>query len=671
MAFPLTKTKEAPARTIQVAEEAWRGETPAREQLATAAEAAIRQTQQYLFGEQNEEGYWHSELICDVTLVSDVCIFMHWKGEVDFQRQAKIVKHLLREQQPDGGWNTYTNGPSELNATVKAYFALKLAGLTADEPEMRKAHATILRLGGIPKTNTYNKLMLALFGQYPWKYLPIIPAEIILLPNWLYFNIYEMSSWSRAMVVPLSIINHFKPMRYLPPEKQLHELFPYGTEHSDFSMSWTKELFSWTNFFLGWDSTLKFFDSLPWKPFRARALKKAEAWMMERMGPESEGLGAIFPSMMYSIICMKALGYSDDHPAVRKAEEEFFAFEVDDEENDDYRFQPCFSPIWDTAINTFALGESGVPRDHPQMVKAAEWMLEKEVRVRGDWYVKNPHPENSGWAFEFRNDYYPDVDDTFKVLLALRHVDMPDRDRQQEVMDRALRWAISFQCKNGGFAAFDKDVTKPWLEDVPFADHNAILDPPCSDITSRALEYFGKVGFSLEEPFVKKALKFIQSTQEEDGSWSGRWGVNYIYGTWLVLRGLSSMREIDMNQDWILRGRDWLESCQNEDGGWGESPASYEDSKWKGRGETTASQTAWALMGIMSCGDADRLSVRRGIDFLCRTQQADGSWHEPHITGTGFPKVFYLRYDSYRNNWPLLALADYRRMVAGLNARGA
>lgn len=671
MAWPVFTTKTQEPRTITVTSTQLRGETPTREELLTPVETAIGHTQNYLFNDQKEDGHWVGELVCDVTLVSDVLIYMNWKGEVDFQRQAKVVKHILDEQLPEGGWSIYHDGPSELNATVKAYFALKLAGVSAEEPEMRKAHATILRLGGIPKTNTYNKLMLALFGQYPWKYLPIIPSEIILLPNWMYFNIYEMSSWSRAMVVPLSIINHFKPMRYLPPEKQLHELFPYGTEHSDFSMPWTKQLCTWTNFFLGWDGVLKFFDSLPWKPFRARALEKAEAWMTERMGDNSDGLGAIFPSMMYSIIALKALGYSDDHPILRKAEKDFFDFEVDDLANNDYRFQPCFSPIWDTAINTFALGESGVPKDHPQMVKAGQWMLDREVRIRGDWYVKNPHPENSGWAFEYNNAYYPDVDDTFKVLLALRHVDMPDRENQQEVMDRALRWAISFQCKNGGFAAFDKNVTKPWLEDVPFADHNAILDPPCSDITSRALEYFGRIGLTTKEPFIRKALKYIQSTQGEDGSWSGRWGVNYIYGTWLVLRGLSNMEEIDMNQDWILRGRDWLESCQQEDGGWGESPASYEDSKWKGRGQVTPSQTAWALMGIMSCGDVDRVSVRRGIDYLVRTQLEDGTWDEAPITGTGFPKVFYLKYSMYRINWPLLALADFRRMTMGLQARGA
>jgi len=626
----------------------------------------VKRSQDYILGLQKPEGYWIGELIVDTTLVSDFVLFMHWKGEVDFSKQSKCVKHLLDRQLPDGGWATYVGGPSELNATVKAYFSLKLAGFSLEDVEMRKAHATILRLGGIPKSNTYCKLLLALFGQYPWKYLPIIPVEIILLPNWLYFNIYEMSSWSRAMVVPLSIINHFKPTRYLPPEKQLHELFPYGTEHQDFSAALDRDFFTWRNFFLRWDSTLKFLDSLPYKPFRTRALKRAEEWILKRIGPGCDGLGAIFPSMMYTIIALKTLGYTDDNPVLQKAVNDFNAFQVDDEENDDFRIQPCFSPVWDTAIAVVALGESGVAADHLKMESAGEWLLSKEVRIRGDWYHKNPHPENSGWAFEFNNEYYPDVDDTFKVLLALRLIKTKDEARKKEVMNRALHWAISFQCRNGGWAAFDKDVTKHWLEDVPFADHNAILDPPCSDITSRALELFGRLGISRQESFVRRGLEFVRKTQQEDGSWYGRWGVAYIYGTWLVLRGLEAVGE-DMNQDWILRGRDWLESCQNEDGGWGETCAAYEDANLKGRGESTVSQTAWALMGVIACGGARRSSVARGIDYLCRMQEIDGSWREDYITGTGFPRVFYLKYDLYRNSWPLLALAEYRRAVFSRN----
>ena len=650
-----------PKKTIEISPETFRdmATLPLRERVRET----MRKAQQHLLGQQRAEGYWVGELYVDSTLVSDIVAFMHWTGEVDFNKQSRCVKHLLDRQLPDGGWNIYYKGPSELNATLKAYFALKLAGFLPDDLRMIKAHATIVRLGGIPKANTYTKLFLAMFGQYPWKHLPIIPSEIILLPNWLYFNIYEMSSWSRAMVVPLSIINHFKPTRHLPPEKQLHELFPYGTEHSNLGLPFDKDLFTWKNFFLGWNSVLKFLDSLPWKPFRQRALKKAEAWIMERIGDGSDGLGAIFPSMMYTCMVLKTLGYGEDNPIARKAMKDFVDLEMHDPVNDEFRMMPCHSPIWDSAITAFALVESGVAADHPQIQKAGEWILSKEVNdFRGDWKHKNPTPITSGWAFEFNNKYYPDVDDTFKVLLALGKIKMPDEAAKNEVMKRALAWSVSFQCKNGGFAAFDKDVTKKWLQDVPFADHNAILDPPCSDITSRALEVFGRMGVSRKEGFVRRAIRFVRETQLEDGSWEGRWGVNYIYGTWLVLRGLRAIGE-DMNQDWILRGVIWLESCQNADGGWGESCATYDNPKLKGQGESTPSQTAWALMGIIAARNHVTESILRGVDYLNRTQNPDGSWTEDHITGTGFPKVFYLKYDMYRNNWPLLALSDFQALT--------
>jgi squalene-hopene/tetraprenyl-beta-curcumene cyclase len=650
-----------PKKTIEVSAETFRDH--AAFPLMERVQETIARSQQFLLGQQKPEGYWVGELYVDSTLISDVVAFMHWTGDVDLNKQSRCVKHLLDRQMPDGGWNTYYKGPSELNATLKAYFALKLAGFTPEDPRMTRAHATIVRLGGIPKANTYTKLFLALFGQYPWKHLPIIPSEIILLPNWLYFNIYEMSSWSRGMVVPLSILNHFKPVRNLPPEKQLHELFPYGTEHSNLGLPFDKKLFTWKNFFLGWNSVLKFLDTLPWKPGRKTALKRAEAWIMERTTKGCDGLGAIFPSMMYTIMVLKTLGYGEDNPAMRKVRADFLGLEVHDAERDEFRMQPCLSPIWDSAITAFALVESGIPADHPQLQKAGEWILSKEVKdFRGDWKYKNPTPVTSGWAFEYNNKYYPDVDDTFKVLLALGKIKMPDEAAKEKVMKRALEWAVSFQCKNGGFAAFDKDVTKSWLQDVPFADHNAILDPPCSDITARALEVFGRMGVNPKEAFVRRALRFVRDTQLSDGSWEGRWGVNYIYGTWLVLRGLKAMGE-DMYQDWILRGMNWLQSCQNTDGGWGETCATYDNPKLKGQGESTPSQTAWALMGIIAATDHMHPSILRGVDYLARTQNPDGSWTEDHITGTGFPKVFYLKYDMYRNNWPLLALADFQALA--------
>jgi len=385
--------------------------------------------------------------------------------------------------------------------------------------------------------------------------------------------------------------------------------------------------------------------------------------MLERISEGSEGLAAIFPAIINSIIALKALGYSDDHPLLLKQLRSFADLEVDDLDNNDFRVQPCLSPVWDTAITAVALAESGVPADHPSLQKAAEWLISKEVKIRGDWKYKNPHPEASGWAFEFRNDYYPDVDDTAKVLLALRLIKTSDEAAKKTVVERATKWMLSFQCKDGGWAAFDKDVTMKWLEHVPFADHNAILDPTCSDITAKVVECLGKLGFSPKDKIIRRALEMLRRTQEPDGSWIGRWGVNYVYGTFQALRGLGAMG-VNMNEDWIVRARDWLESCQNEDGGWGETCSSYDDPTLKGKGSSTASQTAWALLGLIACGNPFRTSVQQGLHFLLNRQNSDGSWTEDEVTGTGFPKVFYLRYSMYRNNWPLLALAEYQRLRA-------
>jgi len=313
-----------------------------------------------------------------------------------------------------------------------------------------------------------------------------------------------------------------------------------------------------------------------------------------------------------------------------------------------------------------ALAESGLSPEHPALQKAADWLIKKEVRIRGDWAVNNPHPEASGWAFEYNNVYYPDVDDTTMVLMGLRLVRPQDRQPLDGLFRRAIDWLLSFQCDDGGWAAFDKNVTTPWLEDMPFADHNAILDPTCSDLTARTLELFGYIGFDRNKRSVRDALQYLIDTQDDDGSWYGRWGVNYIYGTWQVLRGLRAIGQ-DMTQDWVLRGRDWLESCQNDDGGWGETCVTYDDSTCKGRGESTASQTAWAVMGICACGDLDRPSIQRGLRFLLSSQKSDGSWYEPQITGTGFPRVFYLKYDFYRQNFPVLALATYANYRNGLD----
>jgi squalene-hopene/tetraprenyl-beta-curcumene cyclase len=637
----------------------------------TALETAIKRSQGFLFSQQKPEGYWVGELTVDATLVADTIAYHHWNAKVDPTWQKKAIHHIFSRQLPDGGWNIYYGGPAEVNATIKCYLGLKLAGVPVTDPRMLRAREVALSLGGVPRMNTFSKLYLALLGLFPWEYVPTIPCEVILIGKWFYVNVNEMSSWSRSMLVPLAIINHFKPTRR--PKIDLNELYPEGVHERDLALAPDPERVTWRNFFLWLDRLHKFaewFAEHKIHPFRKRALRKAEQWMLERF-EGTDGLAAIFPAMLNSLIALKALGYADDHPQVVRAEKKLK--ELEHETPDSVRIEPCFSPVWDTAIVAVCLAESGVGSDDPVLKRATEWLMTKEIRFRGDWQYKNPAKvEPSGWVFEFENKWNPDVDDTAMVLLALRKVPTDNPQKRDECFQRGLKWMLTFQCRDGGWAAFDKDCTKGVLEKVPFADHNAMLDPECADITARILELLGYEGYSLQNPQVQKALRYIQERQEEDGSWYGRWGVNYIYGTWQVLRGLRALN-LDMNQPWLLKGRDWLESVQREDGGWGERCNTYDDPVFKGQGPSTASQTAWAVMGLCAFDDPSRPSIQKGIQYLIDKQNADGSWTEHETTGTGFPKVFYLKYDIYRNSWPLLALGTYRRLLtaAQANANGA
>lgn len=639
--------------------------SPAGGNAVPGLEAALRRSQSYLFSQQRPEGYWIGELIVDVTIIADTVAYHHWNGQVDPEWQRKAVNHILSLQLPDGGWNIYHGGPSEVNATIKAYLALKLAGMPLTDPRLLRAREVARSLGGVPRMNTFSKLYLALLGLFPWEYVPTIPCEVLLIGKWFHVNFWDMSNWSRAMLVPLSIINHFKPTRPLRADVTLDELYPEGFHERDLALPPDPNRLSWRNFFLWLDRLHKFaewFAQNGIHPFRKRALKRAEQWMLERF-EGSDGLAAIFPGILYSLIALKALGYPDDHPQVRRAERQLRKLQHETE--DRVWLEPCLSPVWDSAIVAICLTESGVSPADPRLQRATEWLLDREIRFRGDWQYKNPaNVEPSGWVFEFNNQWNPDVDDTAMVLLALRKVVLPDPTRRDAAFKRGLDWMLTFQCKDGGWAAFDKDCTKGVLEKVPFADHNAMLDPECADITARILELLGYEGYGLEHPQVKRGLEFIRATQEPDGSWYARWGVNYIYGTWQVLRGLRALK-LDLREPWLQKAGAWLESVQHADGGWGERCNTYDDPVFKGQGPSSASQTAWAVMGLCAFDDPHRPSLRRGVEYLIRMQNADGSWTENETTGTGFPKVYYLKYDMYRNSWPLLALATYKQLLEG------
>jgi len=627
--------------------------------LSSRAAAAIDAARRWLFSQQHQDGYWCGELEADTTLESDYILMHTVLGTGNQDRFQKAANYILRHQNEDGGWPIYGGGPSNISASVKAYFSLKLAGYKANHQALERARKKILEMGGVTKVNTFTKIYLCFLGQYDYDAVPAIPPEIVLFPNWFWFNIYEISSWSRAILVPLSILYARKPFKKIPEEMHIDELFVDGRDSSRMHLEWSKKLISWRNFFLVIDRMVHWFEAVHIRPLRSIALKKAEKWILERF-EMSDGLGAIYPSIVNSILAVRCLGYSLDDPQVIRALDEFEKLGI--EEGDAFRMQPCVSPVWDTAYAVFALGEAGVPPTDPRMVKAADWTLQKQVRNYGDWAVKNKKGKPGGWYFEFNNEFYPDVDDSAMVALGLSKVEHPNGRYQRESVQRAIDWIFTMQCKNGGWASFDKDNDRMVFQHIPFADHNAMLDPATVDITGRILEMLATYGYDKSHPAVKKAIKFIRREQGPDGAWFGRWGVNYIYGTMLVLRGLEAIG-VDHHEPYVQQAAEWLRMIQNPDGGWGESCASYDDPNVKGVGPSTPSQTAWAVMGLLAANDTRSESVAKGIAYLLKTQRTDGAWDEPYFTGTGFPCVFYLRYHLYRDYFPLIALNAYKQVV--------
>lgn len=583
-------------------------------------------------------------------------MMMHFLDEIDAALEVKIANHLRARQADHGGWPLYHNGELDLSCTVKAYYALKLAGDSVQAPHMVKARAAILERGGAAKANVFTRIALALFGELPWRGVPYIPVEIMLLPKWFPFHIDKVSYWSRTVMVPLFILCTRKPKAKNPRNVGIRELFTTPPEKE---RHYFKRSGMLAKAFLLFDHVGRTIDPLIPSRVRELATKRAEKWVLERLNGE-DGLGAIFPAMVNALEAMVILGYPQDHPQRLTAKRALQKLLVVGPSS--AYCQPCVSPIWDTALACLAMQESGDDSSRDASSRALDWLQSKQLLDEpGDWRVKRPDLPGGGWAFQFANDFYPDLDDTAVVAWAMHQA--RDPARYAESVRRALDWLVGMQSRDGGFAAFDADNTCYYLNKIPFADHGALLDPPTSDVTARVVTVLARIGRTQDKPALDRAIAYLRKQQEADGSWFGRWGTNYIYGTWSVLMSLAQAH-IGPDDPMVKRAVAWLKDKQNADGGWGESNDSYAlQSRAAEDFGSTPYQTAWALLALMSAGQAGSEAVRRGAEFLLHTRQADDLWSHPSYTAPGFPRVFYLRYHGYSAYFPLWALAAYRNLT--------
>jgi squalene-hopene/tetraprenyl-beta-curcumene cyclase len=630
--------------------------------LSDELKSSIAAASRCLIERQHGDGYWVGELEGDTILESEYVLLMAFLGRESEEECVKACRYVRDLQLPEGGWAIHPGGPAELSASVKAYFALKLVGVPTGDADMVRAREAVLSMGGAQACNSFTRFYLALLGQIGYDECPTVPPELVLIPSWLNFSLAAMSAWTRTIVVPLTIMSAIKPVRTLAPEVGIAELFRPDLPRRPSRRS--RELLSWTNFFLGVDRVLKWADRVVPRALRKPGIRAAHRWMFDHFD-NSDGLGAIFPPMIYAVVALKCLGYEADSAPVQWA-----LRQLDDlliEEDGKIRIQPCVSPVWDTAIAAIALADSEVDGCRKSINRAVRWLLGKEVRGGGDWCVRRPGVEPSGWHFQFRNELYPDIDDTAMVLLALERSPLAYDHAVRAASRRGVNWLLAMQNKDGGWAAFDVDIDNEVLTRVPFADHNAMLDPSCADITARILEMLGTLGFRSDHPQVARAVDYLWRTQEPEGCWYGRWGVNYVYGTWQVLQGLKALG-FPMSHPQLQRGADWLESVQQADGGWGETCRSYDDRTLMGAGATTASQTAWAVLGLIAAGRAESDATTRGVRYLLQRQRCDGCWGEHSYTGTGFPRVFYLKYHLYSLYFPLMALSRFQAAVQGGSA---
>ncbi len=599
---------------------------------------------------QHDDGHWRSELETNVTMEAEDLLLRRFLDIEDDGATALTANWIRSKQGEDGGWAIFHGGPPELSATVEAYTALRLAGDPADAEHMLKAAALARDLGGIEASRVFTRIWLALFGEWSWDDLPALPPEVMLLPRWFPLNIYDFACWARQTIVPLTIVAAHRPQRALgfrvdelKTGRRVEEKLPLG---------------SWGGRLQRLDKALHLYERRPLRKLREHAMALGAEWILRRQ--EADGCwGGIQPPWVYSLMALHLLGYPMSHPVMQKGLAGLDGFTI--VEGDFRRLEACQSPVWDSALALVALRDAGVPADHPAMVKAGAWLLDEEVRIRGDWAVRRPDLEPGGWGFEYENDNYPDTDDTAEAVMALRAVKHPRPDAVEAALRRAVEWTFGMQCRDGGWGAFDVDNTRALCEELPFCDFGEVIDPPSADVTAHVVEALAEEGLAAD-PRTRAGVDWLLREQEEDGSWFGRWGANHIYGTGAVVPALVRAG-LDPSHPAIRRAVGWLEHCQNEDGGFGEDLRSYEDPAWRGVGVSTASQTAWALLALLD-GAGSPVVIEKAIGWLVRTQRADGDWDEPEFTGTGFPGDFYIRYHQYRLNFPVMALGRYLRRHA-------
>ncbi|MDP6446136.1 MAG: prenyltransferase/squalene oxidase repeat-containing protein [Pirellulaceae bacterium] len=655
--------------------------------LLVAARGAAERTTDWLLANQGADGHWCGELEGDSILQSEYILLLAWLEREDSETAAKASRRLLEQQTPDGGWALYPGGPIDISASVKAYFALKLTGHDADSEPLSRARQRIRDLGGADAVNSFTRFYLALLGQISYDQCPAVPPEAMLLPKWFPVNIYRVSAWSRTILIPLAIMWAHRPVRKPPAELGIDEIMLAPPDQ------WPRlrrpgaegrsRLLSWETLFCAVDAGLKCLERFRIRPCRRWALRLAERWMLRRFA-YSDGLGAIFPPIVWSAVALKCLGYQSDSPEMNYCLNQLDALIVEDDES--LHLQPCMSPVWDTALSLRALQMAGEDPASGGIRRATRWLLDKEVGRRGDW-SETVAAEPSGWCFEYNNEFYPDVDDTIMVMMALRgHLNEDAIDagsagapfvaegrvatvaqakreaawleRVASAGRRGREWVLAMQNRDGGWGAFDRNNNAEFLCHVPFADHNAMIDPSTPDITARVLECLAQWGMSAGHRAVDRALVYLRRQQQPDGSWPGRWGVNHIYGTWQGVVGMAAAG-VDGDDPSLQLATGWLLDHQQEHGGWGESADSYAHPELRGQGPATASQTAWALLGLLAAGQSRHPAVQRGVRYLIDEQNESGVWDEPEFTGTGFPLVFYLRYHYYPIYFPLMAIAEW------------